>query len=192
MKELDRRELMKYVSDCMVASQKAGGDVEKVEHAHDQVMNYIQDNSWPGQDKFIHTKCPGCRGYVNPLVAVDIILTMDMGIVLIERKNPPYGWALPGGYVDIGETFRQAAKRELREETGLGVDGLGFFRMYDQPDRDPRFHTISTVFVGSANGEMKAGDDAVNVKVFQSIGLPELAFDHNLILDDYFGVRRKK
>lgn len=144
-------------------------------------------------DKYLHTKCPKCHGYVNPPMTVDIILWSDPGgIVLVKRKNPPYGWALPGGFVDVGETLHQAAERELREETGLSADGLGFYNIYDAPDRDPRFHTISAVFVGSAAGEMKAGDDAADVKVFDTISLPELVFDHRLILNDYFGVRRPK
>lgn len=125
--------------------------------------------------------------YKNPAVAVDIIIELeDRGLVLIERKNAPFGWALPGGFVDYGESLEAAAMREAREEISLEVELLGQFHTYSQPDRDPRGHCISTVFLAQANGEPRAADDAKNCRVFPKDALPEaLAFDHQQILDDY-------
>jgi 8-oxo-dGTP diphosphatase len=108
------------------------------------------------------------------------------GVVLIKRKNPPLGWALPGGFVDYGETLEQAAVREAKEETGLDVRLVRQFHSYSDPYRDPRQHTISTVFVAEASGDAAAGDDAAEVDVFDMKDLPEtLAFDHGRILEDY-------
>jgi ADP-ribose pyrophosphatase YjhB (NUDIX family) len=122
---------------------------------------------------------------------VDIIIEIaDEGIVLIERKNPPYGWALPGGFVDYGESLEQAALREAREETCLEVKLKYQFHTYSRPDRDPRGHTISTVYVATAQGVPRAADDARNVGTFSKENLPRpLAFDHGKILQDYFQKR---
>lgn len=109
------------------------------------------------------------------------------GIVLIERSNPPYGWALPGGFVDYGESLEEAAAREAREETNLEVVDLRQFHTYSAPQRDPRFHTISTVFIGEGRGEPKAGDDAKHLKIVRYEDLPEVryAFDHKEIIEEY-------
>jgi len=109
--------------------------------------------------------------------------------VLIKRKNPPYGWALPGGFVDYGESYETAAVREAEEETGLAVTDLAQFHTYSRPDRDTRMHTASTVFTGKAKGEPVAGDDAGEAGLFSRDDLPELAFDHAEILSDYFSGR---
>lgn len=136
-------------------------------------------------------KCPHC-GYDirlrNPIPTVDIIIEIDtQGIILIKRKNPPYGWAIPGGFVDYGESVEEAAVREAREETSLDVELLRQFHVYSSPDRDPRFHTISTVFVARAHGTPKAADDAKEIGIFTRETLPEdIAFDHREILKDYF------
>lgn len=147
--------------------------------------------------------CPHCgkvvEKYRNPYPTVDIIIEMASGshgpiaqkeegnIVLIERKNPPFGWALPGGFVDYGESLEVAALREAEEETCLKVRLLYQLGAYSAPTRDPRFHTISVVFVASATGAPKAADDAKNVGIFSRDSLPEnLAFDHGEILQDYF------
>ncbi|NOX21276.1 MAG: NUDIX hydrolase [Nitrospirae bacterium] len=130
------------------------------------------------------------KNYKNPYPTVDIIIETDKGIVLIKRKNPPHGWALPGGFVDYGESLEQAAVREAREETGLDIELIRQFHTYSEPDRDPRFHTITTVYIARAKGQPKAGDDAKEVGVFTRDNLPEqIAFDHRAILDDYFNNR---
>ena len=136
-------------------------------------------------------KCPHCQGdikvYRNPVPTVDVIIEIDnQGIVLIERKNPPPGWALPGGFVDYGESLEDAARREAREETGLEMTGLKQFKAYSDPSRDPRQHTITNVFLAQARGRPTGGDDAIQAKVFTTGNLPaQLAFDHSLILKDY-------
>ncbi|MCI5224219.1 MAG: NUDIX hydrolase [Candidatus Electrothrix sp. AR4] len=124
--------------------------------------------------------------YKNPVPTVDIIIELENGIVLIERKNPPHGWALPGGFVDYGESYEDAATREAKEETGLNVTLIRQFHTYSKPDRDQRQHTASTVFLATAVGVPKGLDDALQAQIFNRDILPELAFDHALILSDYF------
>ena len=135
-------------------------------------------------------KCPHCQSevtvYRNPVPTVDIIIEIGDRIVLIERKNPPYGWALPGGFVDYGESFETAAYREAAEETGLAVKDLRQFHTYSDPGRDPRQHTASTVFIATADGPPRAGDDALRAELFNEKTLPHLVFDHARILADYF------
>ncbi|KPJ95552.1 MAG: NUDIX hydrolase [Gammaproteobacteria bacterium SG8_11] len=126
----------------------------------------------------------------TPLIAVDIIIELidrdDRPIVLIERKNPPYGWAIPGGFVDVGETLEQAAVREAKEETCLDVSLSCLLGNYSDPGRDSRHHTVSAVYIAQAKGEPKAADDAAHLELFSPHKLPEtLAFDHNKILTDY-------
>ncbi len=124
--------------------------------------------------------------YRNPLVTVDVIIEMPGGIVLVERANPPPGWALPGGFVDYGESLEAAARREAAEETGLTVVLREQFHTYSAPDRDPRHHTVSTVFIATAEGIPHGGDDARRAAVFGLDRLPApLAFDHGRILSDY-------
>lgn len=123
----------------------------------------------------------------NPVPTVDIIIKLEGGgIVLVRRKNPPYGWALPGGFVEYGESLEEAAIREAKEETSLDIELIRQFHTYSDPKRDPRMHTISTVFLARAEGEPKARSDAEEVGVFSRENLPkELAFDHARILEDY-------
>jgi ADP-ribose pyrophosphatase YjhB (NUDIX family) len=123
----------------------------------------------------------------NPVPTVDIIIESNDGIVLIKRKNPPQGWALPGGFVDYGESIESAAIREAKEETGLDIELLRQFHTYSDPERDPRHHTITTVFTAKAKGKVRAGDDAKEVAIFSKDNLPEqIAFDHRYIIHDYF------
>jgi 8-oxo-dGTP diphosphatase len=127
---------------------------------------------------------------ITPLLAVDIIIVLEdqpnQPIVLIKRRNPPLGWALPGGFVDIGETLEQAAVREAREETRLGVTLKILLGCYSDPGRDPRGHTVSAVYTARASGTPKAADDAAELDLFLIGNLPEnLAFDHRQILMDY-------
>ncbi len=126
----------------------------------------------------------------NPLPTTDILIRYRGGIVLILRKNPPFGWAIPGGFVDYGESLEAAAVREAREETGLDVRLTAQFHTYSAPERDPRFHTISTVFIADGEGELKAGDDAKETGIFNKNTLPEnIVIDHGEILEDYFSGR---
>jgi 8-oxo-dGTP diphosphatase len=128
--------------------------------------------------------------YRNPVPTVDIIIEMidrpTRPIVLIERLNPPYGWAIPGGFVDYGESVESAALREAEEETGLVVRLIEQFQVYSAPDRDPRQHTVSVVFLATAEGEPVAQDDAKTLQLFDLWQIPKpLCFDHDRILQDY-------
>ena len=142
--------------------------------------------------------CPHCGrlvySYRNPIPTVDIIIELeDKGIILIKRAKEPFGWAIPGGFVDYGESLEQAAIREAREETGLDITLLGQFHTYSAPGRDPRQHTISTVFVARGSGSPRDASDAAQTGVFLEGRLPApLAFDHARILQDYFEHRRQK
>jgi 8-oxo-dGTP diphosphatase len=128
--------------------------------------------------------------YRNPTPTVDVIIELEAGIVLIERKNPPHGWALPGGFVDEGEAVSAAAVREAREETSLEIQLTEQFFCYSDPRRDPRQHTLSVVFLAQATGTPRAADDAGRVQVFPRDRLPAvLAFDHAQILSDYIHYR---
>jgi len=137
-------------------------------------------------------RCPKCEKeievYQNPTPTVDIIIEVESkGVVMIKRKNPPYGWAIPGGFVDYGESLKEAAVREAKEETNLDVKLIRQFHTYSDPIRDPRHHSISTVYVAKAKGLPKAKDDAIDIGIFSDSNLPEeIAFDHRSILKDYF------
>jgi len=137
-------------------------------------------------------RCPSCQNeveaYQNPIPTVDIIIEIESkGIVLIKRKNPPYGWAIPGGFVDYGESLEEAAFREAKEETNLNIELIRQFHTYSNPKRDPRHHSISTVYVAKSKGIPQAKDDAIEIGIFTESNLPdEIAFDHRSILQDYF------
>lgn len=121
---------------------------------------------------------------------MDLIIESNDGIILIKRKNPPAGWALPGGFVDYGESLEAAAIREAKEETSLEVDIVKQFHTYSDPERDPRHHTITTVFIARAKGKPSAGDDAKAAGIFRREDLPEqIAFDHREIINDYYSGR---
>jgi 8-oxo-dGTP diphosphatase len=132
--------------------------------------------------------------YRNPTPTVDIIIELidrpHRPIVLIERQNEPFGWAIPGGFVDYGESVETAAKREAQEETGLQVELIEQFYVYSDPNRDPRQHTMSVVFIATATGEPQSGDDAKALEVFESWRIPSnLCFDHDRIMRDYWRYR---
>jgi len=129
----------------------------------------------------------------GPFSTVDAIIEIDGGIVIIQRSNPPFGWALPGGFVDYGESLEDAVVREAKEETGLDITQVKQFRTYSDPKRDPRFHTIGTVFIAQANGSPKAGDDAAGLKVVkpEEAGDLGLAFDHKIIIQDYLNYKKE-
>ena len=114
-------------------------------------------------------------------------------MLLIKRKNPPFGWALPGGFVDLRESLEEAAAREAQEETGLQVENLDQFRAYSAPDRDPRQHTITNVFTARGRGQIRGGDDAAEARVFNFDTLPkDLEFDHARIISDYIEARGRR
>jgi 8-oxo-dGTP diphosphatase len=126
-----------------------------------------------------------------PIPTVDVIIESWDRIVLIRRKHPPPGWAIPGGFIDAGEKAQDAAVREALEETGLRVTLTGLLGVYSDPSRDPRRHTISTVYIGKAEGTPSGGDDAAEARLFSERDLPSpLAFDHARILADYFRFKK--
>ncbi len=149
-----------------------------------------------------HIPCPKCDAsikiYKNPAPTTDVIIydpyDIQRGVVLIERVNEPFGFALPGGFVDEGESVEQAAVREMQEETNLQVELEGLLGVYSAPNRDPRFHTLSIVFVGKACNPQSlcAGDDAKHAAFYPLNALPPLAFDHAKILQDYVAFLEKR
>jgi len=132
---------------------------------------------------------------ITPLLAADTIIELvnednQISIVLIERKNPPYGWAIPGGFVDVGETLEHAAIREAKEEVCLDVKLTCLLGVYSDPARDTRGHTVTAIYVARANGIPQAADDAKSVKIFNIDALPiNLAFDHDAVLKDYLNYK---
>ena len=131
------------------------------------------------------------KGLLGPYLTVDGIVAYDGGIVLIERTNPPLGWALPGGFVDYGETVETAVVREIKEETNLEFTDVELLCVSSDPKRDARFHTVSVVYYGKGSGELRAGDDACGAKVFPLDALPEgIAFDHRELIRRYIAKQR--
>jgi|WetSurMetagenome_2_1015567.scaffolds.fasta_scaffold88318_2 8-oxo-dGTP diphosphatase len=130
---------------------------------------------------------------VTPLLAVDAVIFFAGGIVLIKRDNPPFAgcYALPGGFVEVGETVEAAAARESREETGLVIELLELVGIYSNPARDPRGHVVSAAFLARGRGELQAGSDARTAQVFSLKSLPPLAFDHDKIISDALSLARR-
>ncbi len=128
----------------------------------------------------------------GPYVTVDLIIEYKGGIILIERSNPPFGWALPGGFVDYGESLEHAAMREAKEETALNLVNLRQFHTYSDPKRDPRFQTVSTVFTAQGKGRPQSGDDAQNLIVadLKDLMKRQYPFDHKKIIREYLDYRK--
>ncbi|MCC7575340.1 MAG: NUDIX hydrolase [Methanomethylovorans sp.] len=122
---------------------------------------------------------------VTPLVTVDAIIVHDSMIVVVRRKNNPFKgmFALPGGFVELGETTEEAVVRESLEETGLSIEIVKLIGVYSEPSRDPRGHTVSICYLSKGRGVPKAGSDAAEIALFRIDGIPKLAFDHNHIID---------
>lgn len=131
---------------------------------------------------------------MTPLLAVDAVILFQDGIVLIKRDRPPFAgsYALPGGFVEVGETVEAAAAREAREETGLAIELLGLVGIYSNPARDPRGHVVSAAFLARGRGELMAGSDARSAQVFAMMGLPPLAFDHDKIISDALSLAKSQ
>ncbi|TAM41338.1 NUDIX domain-containing protein [bacterium] len=149
---------------------------------HDQEAFTVFNKGVLGYLEYVTTKLSA-----GPFVTVDAIIELPEGIVIIQRSNPPFGWALPGGFVDYGESLEDAVVREAKEETNLDLTDIKQFHTYSDPQRDPRFHTVGTVFIAKAKGNPKAGDDAAGLKVIKLSEIEKLdfAFDHKKILKDY-------
>ena len=170
-----------------------------------EIMNYTRTYKDPSLERIIFCIADDepfqifdktVRGYLKhiqedlgpgPYITVDIIIEMEEGVILIERSNPPYGWALPGGFLDYGESLEQTAVREAKEETNMDLEGLQQFHTYSKPGRDPRFQTVSTVFIAKGKGKPQSGDDAKDLKIVPYGDLLKLdyAFDHKDIIKDY-------
>jgi ADP-ribose pyrophosphatase YjhB (NUDIX family) len=138
-------------------------------------------------------KCEKCGRYNGPSVAVDVIIRLDRSILLIKRKNPPIGWAIPGGFVDLGESAEEAAKREMQEELGVRIYDISQLYTYTDPKRDTRGHIISIVYTATTSDVPVAGDDAVEFKIVDPNNLPEdlnIVFDHRIIISDFCKVEK--
>ncbi len=122
----------------------------------------------------------------TPLLTVDAVILFQEGIVLIRRENPPFQgcYALPGGFVEVGERVEEAAQREAKEETGLEIEVLGLVGIYSDPGRDPRGHVVSAAFLAKGRGNLVSGSDARSAEIFLLQSLPPLAFDHERIIRD--------
>jgi len=173
-----------------------GGALEQVNRTQEGIWySVVTKERSPMAKASGKQRCPHCGEeldtYRNPVPTVDLVIEVKDGIVLVERKNDPKGWALPGGFVDYGESLEAAAIREAKEETGLKVELIRQFHTYSDPHRDPRQHNLSTVFIARARGKPKGGDDAKRAEVFTEGDLPTLVFDHRWILEDYFAYMRR-
>ena len=129
----------------------------------------------------------------TPLLTVDAVIRNPTGLVLVKRRHPPIGWALPGGFVDVGETVEAAVRREALEETGLEIKDLWLVGVYSDPSRDFRFHTVSVVFGAVADADPHGGDDAAEAAAFPDSDLPEaIVFDHRRIIDDFLRLEKER
>jgi ADP-ribose pyrophosphatase YjhB (NUDIX family) len=153
-------------------------------------LNYLPELAFDHR-QFLEDYFKKLKKYNNPIPTTDIVIEYDGGVVLVERKNPPYGLALPGGFAELGISLEQNAVKEAKEETGLNVDLKRLLQVYSDPSRDPRVHTISVAYVGKGWGKLEAGDDAKKANVYsipeikELIADDKLAFDHAKILERY-------
>jgi len=123
---------------------------------------------------------------ITPLLTVDALILYENKVVLIKRLNPPYKdqFALPGGFVEVGETVEAATLREAKEETGLEIELIKLLGVYSEPSRDPRGHTVTVCYIARGFGKLKAGSDAKDIRLFGFNEIPKLAFDHNKIIEN--------
>lgn len=149
---------------------------------HDQMLIHPWNAVSPGDGRMGDIR----SRIQTPLLAVDVVLRMNDGIVLIRRRNPPFMgfYALPGGFVEIGETVEDAARREVMEETGVSASIVRLVGVYSDPDRDPRGHVVSVCYLADGHGELRSGSDASDVQLFRPDELPDLAFDHARMIRD--------
>lgn len=175
------QEVMKHLRETNISLE------EIIFCMHEKEAYEIFDKNVTGYISYMLTK--QARG---PFVAVDAVIEAAGGIVIIERSNPPFGWALPGGFVDNYESLEDAVRREMKEETGLELSDLRQFHAYSKPGRDPRFHTIGIVFTAKGKGTPKAGDDAADLKIIKLTDIDKIpfVFDHKQILEDYIAYKR--
>lgn len=206
---LAQRQGIKSISLCALGCGVGGfsyKDCAKI--MAQEVHHYLREFESPSLEKIVFTlysreayeifekNVSGYLEYMDkkmslgPYLTVDGIIEYQGGIVMIERSNPPLGWALPGGFVDYGESVEDAVVREVKEETNLDFIGVKQYKVYSKPHRDPRFHTVSVVFTGTGEGELIAASDAQNAAVFKADSLPEkIAFDHRQIITEYLKKR---
>jgi len=175
------QEVMKHLREAKTSLE------EIIFCMHEKEAYEIFDKNVAGYIDYMLTK--QAKG---PFVAVDAIIDIAGGVVIIERSNPPFGWALPGGFVDDYESLEDAVRREMKEETDLELLDLKQFHAYSKPGRDPRFHSIGVVFTAKGKGTPKAGDDAANLKVIKLTDIDKIpfAFDHKQILKDYIASKK--
>ncbi len=183
------------IGAAKIAAQELMKVVKAGQYSFREILIYISDR------RVLETYQSTFEGYVRhmenglgqePFPTVDVIIELEHGIILIERSNPPYGWALPGGFIDAGEPTQVAAIREAKEETNMDLADVRQFRVYDTPGRDPRFQTSSTVFIGRGIGQPQFGDDARGLKIIPYTELlnRSYAFDHKAIIRDYLTERQ--
>ena len=184
---LELKRLLKEIEGKLVKNKVAEAiDISTLVAANGRRLRYILEKQVYG---YLHHVIDDL-GW-GPYVTTDIIIEVAGGIILIERTNPPFGWALPGGFVDRGESLETAARREAKEETAMDLEELEQLHTYSDPSRDARFHTVTTVFTAKGKGIPLAGDDAKGLKVVPFAELRKLsyAFDHNKVIEDYLRKR---
>jgi 8-oxo-dGTP diphosphatase len=196
------------VLGCLVSDPSWYKPASKI--AAQEVFRYIKDTTSPSLKKVEFTVSAAALaifkknvqgylahmlevGFKGPYVTIDGIVEYKGGIVLIERTNPPFGWALPGGFLDYGETVEDGVVREIKEETNLDLSDVRLFCVRSAPERDPRFHVVTVVFSGKGRGTLRAGDDAGDARVYTRDTLPKnLIADHREIITSWLKKKNKK